>query len=288
MMKKNHIFFAVAAMGVVFFLSFSNAAFLKTAGQEKDEKTFTVFMMRGKIQNAYTREWLRPLSKFSSKDKLMFSAPTDRLGLVDQQQKSYIAKPASRLPGYHLKAIRGVWNTRPGKINSYFDFRQYLDGKDFLILGDSVSIEVGRKEFPMDSRRFFIIQYHWKKEVINKRLDHSGNRLIIKRDKLYQVDGQAIEASEVDDYAFYYYNDSIPESKRINRFTPIFPQKDSLLKEVQTLLKIVDDAPRDTLQKMVENYLFEAYGVPEKNNLAWWMDTHLDALIDKRNQAQDK
>ncbi|MCO6489073.1 MAG: hypothetical protein J5I98_11675 [Phaeodactylibacter sp.] len=236
--------------------------------------TYTVIKAKGKIRNTSTKEWLKPLSQFSGKDTLSFDTKDARLALIGQDKKTYIAGPRSDLASYILKPVTSRFGTRPGKILNYISFQRYLAGQELLILGGRLAIEVGGEEFPMDEQHFFYIRYSWRGETINKRLRHSGDKLIIDKEELYKVDEKPITQSEVAGYVLYYYDAGEQTSLKINEFTPVFPDERALKEELRAIISAFSPPATEKIKSAVEDYLFDQYGVPEKANLNEWLEAN--------------
>lgn len=238
----------------------------------KDTIVYTVFQLKGHVKNLSEEEELKPLSKFTSKDNLLFNSKDARLAIIDQKHKSYIANPAEGFPGYTLRPIKAKWNTRPGKILNYQDFVKYLEGKELLILGQTLKLEVGENEFPMDEKHFFYIRYKYEGDTINKKLEYIGNQLIVDKKELYKIEESTINAENIKDYSLYYYNAVQETSLKINDFKLIFPDEELLIQEIKNLKMILSTAKPELIREAIEDYLFDIYGVPEKNNLNDWLE----------------
>lgn len=240
-------------------------------GITQQAKIFKVIKTTGNISSLTTNEVLKTRSTFLEKDVIIFSSKNDWLVVIDNQQRAYLLRPHESLKGFHSKSIRAKFNTRPGKILTYFQFNKYLEGRNFLILGDSLAIEVISKELPMDEHSFFYISYKWKDEVINKRLTHNNNSLLIKKETLHRVDGKIIQDDDVTNYKLHHYFQDKDTSLLINDFVPIFPNQKILVQEIQTIIDAMPTAKPDEQVDTIENYLFQVYGVPEQQNLKDWL-----------------
>ena len=61
-------------------------------------------------------------------------------------------------------------------------------------------------------------------------------------------------------------------SKKINSFTPVFPDEQDLKVEVNIILSEYDGKDSDVKKREVNSYLTEFYGKPNVDNLNAWLE----------------
>ena len=234
---------------------------------------FQVIMLKGTVTNRRTGLALKPKTIIRRDDPLQFSSAGNRLALIDERKNTFIGRPKSNLTQYDLQPIQAKFNTRPGKILNYIAFVKYLEGRDFLVLGGKAGIEVGPEEFPMNQDHFFYIQYAWTGDPkpVNKRLSYDGTVLFFDRTEIFRVDDRPIDPSQTSHFKLFYYDDVEKTSTLINTFTIVFPDETEVQAAVQVLIDHFGTADRTALVNAIESFLFEEYGVPEKQNLTEWL-----------------
>lgn len=244
------------------------------------DKVFQVIKVKGTITNISNGQSLATNSRFSAEDTLQFSTDGDRLAVIDERRQSYIARPAESDLGYQLEPIRAKFNTRPGKILTYIEFKEYLENRDFLVLGEKAELKIEAENFPIDDDHFFFIRYRLEGEAqpINKKLPSEGQKAIINKKKLFQVDGQAIPPEKTSQFQLYYHNSQEKKSLKISEMRLIFPDETSLRQEIEVIRSSYGTSKtnRPKLRKAIENYLLEVYGLPEPENLERWLKRHYD------------
>lgn len=236
-------------------------------------KDYEVISVKGKIRNTRKQESIQAGSRIQPDDVLQFGSSTDELVLINSEKRLYTASPGADLKSYQLASLRGATQGRPGKILSYIGFQQFLKGKQWLVLGGAVDLEIGGSEFPMDAKHYFYIGYIYSGEEIPKKLKQRGNILSIEKTSLYKVDGNSINASQTSNAKLYYYNEIDETSLLINPIHLIFPNERQLKKEVGVIVNQFKGASikREDLLDVVTQYLISKYGSPEKENLSDWL-----------------
>lgn len=221
---------------------------------------------------------LRTRDKFRKTDKLGFASPNDRLALVDAKAGNFIARPAETPTGYKLDPTTASFNTRPGGITNDMVFRNYLNNRRLLILGDEAYIEVSSDAFPMDDSRFFYLQYQYEGEPapVNKKLSFAGRRILLNKTEIFRIDGQPVSPAKASGFELFYYDDTKRASQSMGRFDLVLPDEQSLLEEVGTLVTRHQSAGSDDakIREEVGVYLETFYGMPEPANLSAWLKKH--------------
>lgn len=208
---------------------------------------------------------------------LLFDSPSSRIILITSQNKLVEAFPDQSGTRLNMMPILSKYSTRNGTILSYISFVKFLEGRDWLVLGDSVRLEVGREEFIMDEDHFFFIRYQIKGDSlpINKKLSHQDQQVLFSKQEIFQVDGQPIASDSTGKHQLFYYDAVSPASTLINTIRLIFPDEKLLKKEVEAIIRYLGIAyPNEEKVQVIENYLFEVYGIPVKENLGEWLQLH--------------
>ncbi len=239
-----------------------------------DTTQLKIIKVNGLIKYKDTNAPLLPGQRIELTTDLSYNSEDDYCIAIDQNKKLFVARLEKSSDRYTFKEVRRTQKARPGKILSHPAFQQYLKGRDLLILGGKMSIEVGSKEFPLDSAHFFYIKYFMGNDSIeiNKILSSDSQHLIIIRDSLFKVDNQPISKDSTYQFSLHYFETERSSSLYINDFQPIFPDEETLKTEVGDLLEEIGKfAPRKLKVDIIQAYMSVGYGVPERENLIQWL-----------------
>lgn len=268
MMKKRNIVLSL------FFLIVG----LQASAQVFIDSTLNrVIRIEGRVTNQNKGMALERGAAFLPGDQLRFATPDSRIFFISPEKELLMALPNEGLSGYTVEPVRSKYNTRPGKILTYIAFVKFLEGRKWLVLGGSVQLEVGREEFPLDDNHFFFIRYNLEGEAnaVNKKLSHQGQLVLFSKQEIYQVDGKPVMVEKTRGHELLYYNALKPKSTTINTIRLVFPDEEVIRQEVEGLIRYLGEGfPDEDKVPVIENFLFEAYGTPEKENLKEWLKLH--------------
>lgn len=264
---------------IILFLPFLHLSYAVCA-QPSVPKSATdceVIASKGVVQLAKNHHLLKTGSRFGRNDSLIFQQTSHFLVVMDRKRQSFLVKPKNdRSPQTALwTEMPTVVNNRAGKILSYVAFRQFLTGRKWLVLGGSVSLQLGKETFPLDDTHFFYTRYRWAGDTapVNKRLPQQLQEIQFSRIDLFKIDGKPISPETVSDFTLFYYDDAQKKSIEIGQFDLVFPDDVRLREEIGVLRARYADTPdeQEALRKAVLAYLTEVYGVPEMENFEeWW------------------
>ena len=230
--------------------------------------------VRGTVTMSKNNKPLKQEQKFKTTDALTFKSKKDGVVVTDHKKGTFLLTPEASLKKYRVHPLTVNIDTRPGKILSDWQLRQFLLQQDsLLLLSGRFSLELGKEAFPMDTNHFFYLQYVWKGETIHKRLGFHGDTLIIDKNELFKVDGLAIDPLDVPNTFFLrYYNTQTQESVAYpdleHSLHMVIPQETELRTEVRILLKNLDLDPSTGLSA-IDNYLSQLYGKPGLELYQW-------------------
>lgn len=241
-------------------------------------REYQVISVKGRVVNQTSGKALLRRDIFRRTDSLTFESDADRLALIDHRQRSFIANPDKKAPsGYRLEPLQARANTRPGKILNYLAFRQFLEGRRLLAIGDTMTLEISDEAFAMNNDSFFYMQYQWTgdQNPVNKRLAFSGPLLIFDKNTLFSVDGQPIDPAETSAYTLYYYNSLAGTSTLINTFNLVFCDESTLRAEIDVIIgNFAPDVPEEQSRNAAIQYIENEYGEPVRSDLDLWLRRH--------------
>jgi hypothetical protein len=247
-------------------LSFFNYSF--------GQNNFKVIKVNGTILLKTNGNSLETGTVFSEKDDLLFRTEDATAAVINSQRGRLILTnknhDLSTASSNYLPSMYNI-SSRGGSLVNFIDLQNLFSGK-YVVLGRQV-IELDKNNFPMDNEHFFFLRYVYKGEEINKKLDFSGDTLIIDRRSLYTVDGNQIPNPDNTSIRLFYYKGS--ESIPVSEFDLIFPDITQLKKEIQIILDEIKDKPYKTKIGDVNSYINDFYGKVYRENLISWLEKDL-------------
>ncbi len=241
-------------------------------------REYQAISVKGRVVNQTSGKDLLRRDIFRKTDSLIFESEAGRLALIDHRKQSFIAKPDKNAPsGYRLEPLQARVSTRPGKILNYLAFRQFLEGRRLLAIGDTLTLEITDETFAMNNDSFFYMQYRWSREPepVNKRLGSSGKLLFFDKKNLFNVDGHPIDPTETSAYTLYYYNSLAGTSTLINTFNLVFCDESTLRAEIDVIIgNFAPDVPKEQSRNAAIQYIENEYGEPVRSDLDLWLRRH--------------
>jgi hypothetical protein len=230
------------------------------------QENYKVIKVNGSILIKDKGTSLQTGTVFSAKDDLQFNTNDATAAVINSQKGRLILTSQNHdlsnassnfLPSMYNIASRGGFLITINALRNYFSGQYAVLGTQFL--------ELDPQNFPMNKNNFFFLRYTFKGEEINKKLDYSGDTLIISRSKLYTVDGNPIPSPDNTEISLYYRKGA--ESLFVNTFQLIFPDEKQLKKEVQI---IIDEFSQKSVREKVNeinSFIGENYGKVSRENV---------------------
>jgi hypothetical protein len=263
-MKKGIILLALVGAGVFGTISLiSSNESEKLAAVDK----YKVIKVDGKIVFEKTRADMKKGDVFLSGMALSFATPQSRAAVISSISGRYVLSASAKGQTKILPAANNI-SSRAGALINMIDLQNHFSGK-YLVLGE-MQLELGKEAFPMNENSFFYLSYVHNEEQIRKKLNATeDNKLILKQEDIFKIDGKAIPVEEKE-MTLYYRNDG--QSKKVSSFTPVFPENSDLKDEVAIILQEFENKDNKVKIKEVTSYLNEFYGSPQKDNLGAWLE----------------
>jgi len=222
---------------------------------------------------------IKPETELKSTDNITFSSNAVKLAMIESATaKNYFAQPKTDLTLTLKDALflgkstgtRGGFGT----IYTIIDFENIFKGDTLLILDNELKLVNKCTMFPMNENQFFYIEYSYNNERIPKKLNFSGDTLIISKAELYKVDSKPISDSLVSNYKLFYRNQTTKMSTEICELNPVFIETSEIKDEISVLIKKFnpENSEKITLIQQITFYLNTNYGRPEKENLNNWLE----------------
>lgn len=213
---------------------------------------------------------LKPNDKIKADDKLKFSSPSDALAVVGTKTGRFIISPSKRSKdGELLSLVKDVitpgtkkLSTRSGLFNNTLDFTQYF--KDTLLFLPVMKYPVNAK-FRANEKSFFFIRYAFNGEDINKKLEMSGDTLVIVSNELFSVDKKPVEPASVSNLRLFHMDNG--QVTQFAKMHIVVPNPVDLAEGVKVLQRVYHS--KDVKEEAF-SYLSELYGKIDEANFTTW------------------
>jgi hypothetical protein len=257
-MKSNYLFLS----GI--FLIFM---FLTSADKLVDE--YKVIKVAGKILYKNSGKQMSTGDIFKSNAELKFVSDNSRAAVISKMKGRFVLAPPSKSHKTNLVPAVNNISSRSGAIVNELDLKNHFSG-EYLIL-DRLELPVSESTFPQDKTHFFFLSYEYDEEKIAKKLSNDGNKLILDREDIFSIDGESIEPFNTE-MGLFYRDASSKENRMISKFNSVFPNNETLKKEVEDILNEYSEKTEEKKFDEVKGYLTEFYGKPYDDNLREWMN----------------
>ncbi len=236
-------------------------------------ENFKVIKVAGNIQVKTSGNMLSQGDVIASTETIIFKTEDARASVISKKSGRFLlsaqGKIESPLKNNLIPAMNNI-SSRSGSILNLIDFQTYCKGKHVIL--DNVSIYISPQAFLMSDTSFFYTEYTYKGESINKKLLFHKDTLIINRDQLFTIDNVAVENPESAVVKIFYFAKG--SAKMISDMHLVFPEKNLIKKEVQTILGEIPTKSAADKSNEIISYLNEFYGKPDKENVIRWLKTN--------------
>lgn len=235
-----------------------------------DDEKYKVIKVNGHIKNKKSGKELAQGDEFLSNTPLDFKSPEARAAVISPTKGRFVLTAGNNTSnGSNLVPAMNSVATRSGALLNLIDLQNAF--VDNYVIIDEVKLKIGKDAYPMDDNRFFYIEYEWNGELIPKMVSFSNDTLVIKRDELFTIDGNAIENPFSIQLNLYYRIDDKNENHKISTFSAVFPNEKDLKDEVTIILnELTKKKDKDKFTEVL-SYINEFYGKPDKDNLKLWL-----------------
>jgi hypothetical protein len=234
---------------------------------------FKVISVNGEIIATKANVTLENGVQVSSDDDFNFVVPNSRAAMINSNLGRVVLTEQNAADAFSRAAFAPAMSsisTRAGNISNSAEL-QNMFCENMLII-DKMEVSVGANVYPMGDQTFFYISYMYDNENINKRLEFSGDKFIVDKEAIFNIDGKPIDDKKVQELKLYYYKRTgVPESTLIASFSPLFISSAEIKPEIQIIVDELNNLPYNNLLAEVFEYLKAFYGVAERANLEAWM-----------------
>jgi len=262
---------------IIIGLSIVATAFILFAFGNRNEKEFNlavdkykVIKVNGKIVFQQSKSQMKSGDYFVDGTALTFENQYSRAAIISKTKGRFVISGNTKGRVKMLPAANNV-SSRAGALINSIDVKNHFSGK-YLIL-DKVEVEINDKVYPQNKSSFFYLSYKYNDQIIRKKLNANGSKMIIDKDELFKIDGKSIPVDNMEMSLYYREGKS---SKLINAFNPVFPNSEELKIEVQIIIDEFSDKPNKVKSEEITAYLNEFYGKPQKENVSNWLAEEFD------------
>lgn len=252
--------------------------FLILAGNLSGQANFRVIKVNGTIVLKDKGVSLETGTIFTDKEDLLFRTEDANAAVINPQKGRMILTnknhDLSAASSNYLPAMYNI-STRGGLEDDPSDLQNFFSGK-YVVL-DIQKIVPDASLYPMDKNDFFFLRYIYKGEEINKKLEFSGDTLIIDKKGLYTVDGKPIPSPDNTLIKLFYRKGG--ESVMVSEFNLIFPDTKQLQNEVSIILDAMKDNSSSQKIGEVRGYINDQYGKIYKPDLLSWLDKNFGLTV---------
>ena len=254
-------------LSLITLLTFSLVSTLDFNDAKKlaDSDKFNVINVQGKIIFKTSGEEMKRGDIYVSGTRLDFLSSTSRAAIVNKYKGRFVLTGSSKGKLKVLPATNNM-SSRSGALLNALDLKKHFSDR-YLVLKRS-EIQIGSAAFPMNNENFFYLTYNHEGEEIAKKLRHEGDFLILDKNEIFKIDGQAIPSSEKEMTLYYKQED---KGTKISTFIPVFADVEVLKEEVEIMLSSFEDKTNEEKIQEITSYLVEFYGTPYKSNLNAWL-----------------
>jgi hypothetical protein len=246
-------------------LLFLSVVFSQVSGQND----FKVIKVNGTILLKAKGVSLETGTVFSDKEDLLFRSEDATAAVINSQKGRLVLTNKNHdLSTASSNSLPSMYNiSSRGGLFSDNDPKTQFTGK-YVVL-DRQKIVLDETDYPMDKDHFFFLRYIYKGEEINKKLEFSGDTLIIDKVTLLTVDGKPIPSPDNTSIQLFYYKGA--ESALISEFDLIFPDMKQLKKETEIILSEIKNKSAKEKIGEVNSYINDFYGKVQRENLSKWL-----------------
>lgn len=269
-------------------------------------QTYQIIKIAGLITNCESGDTLRIADKIASEEQLCFWNSSTRFSaaaLIDPATaRRYLLKANDPSSGIQrnavyeglIRSLGGFSNRGSIRIDSLFSFALLFGEKDFLIIGDTLTLTINTRKVPLDEKNFIYAAYEYEGEQVNKRLRVKEDSLYLTASEIYTVDGLPIKPGQTRKFRLFYLHHD--QNKRKNTllvsFNPTFVGKEELMPELDIIYTVIQEKNRreleqdrqrrrEALRGELAAYLEELYGKTSGEVLEQWLDQYLQGKEQK-------
>ncbi len=257
----------------------------------QQSESYYVIHIRGKIRNATRNEELKSGVKIFADDKLIFTDNEATAVVMSTVKGRMILKKNAQANN----SVNNLWsfvknNLLPlpttGRLSSrsteesITNLKGYFSENQFMVIGNTIKLDLNPKNYPLGANRYVGIQYQVKNQSvsISKRLPSDKNAITIQADSLFSPDITIRSDSGISVRLFYMNpqkNSSAPvESLSLKM---IFISENSLREQLTAILSSCQEKGigKDAVLREFSDYIVEMYGKTDEKLFRQWVEKNI-------------
>lgn len=268
-MPLRGVFFLV----LIFTLSLVNQSF----GQD-----YTVIAVRGSVKSKKTGKPLRPGDIIPLNDQVTFKDKNDFVSLITTEgARKYFNYPLKRFrkkkANYDIQMIvkDGAQPYLPVTpiLETVDQAKVFFASSGFLLFGPDSKIKMPKKVWPFSRALFFYVNYDYKEDNVDKKLDYKGDTLVFIKKNIFKIDGKEVDGKYAENFKLYYYNQPKNKHTFIGKWKPYFVIDERLKEETDVLIAQLKNrkASDETVVSEIAGFLATQYGNMIAEDFKEWM-----------------
>lgn len=264
------------------FLRFCLVALMLACAGEVAGQNFYVIAARGNIKSKKTGKNLRSGDIIPADDILTFRESSDMASLFSEEGARFVVT----YPGKRFKKKKNQFSVdevrQPGgpsefpvdpPFNTVEDAKLFFSSRPFVFLGPDTRFKVPKKLFPMSRALFFYMNYDYKEDNIDKKIEYKGDTVVMIKRNLFKIDGKEVDGKFAENFRFYYYNQPKNKHTFLGKMQPNFPVDERLKEETDVVVTRMQqkNATPEAIVKELAGFVIQHYGTAFSNDLAEWI-----------------
>jgi len=271
---------ATRLLTVIFSLLFSAAT----------AQDYLVVGVKGNIKSKKNNKTLRPGDLIPESDLLTFKTADDFVTLYTKEGTRKIARyPETRFRQKNavqelpLIVADGAPSSLP--IDPFFakveDAKKFFSERGFILFGPESRIKVPKSLFPLSKALFFYVNYDFKEDNVDKKVDYKADSVIFIKKNIFKIDGKEVDGKFAENWRLYYYFQPKNKHTFLGKFKPVFPVDERLKEETDVLVNMLKakNATDETIVVELAGYMNQHYGNMIADDFRQWVAEQYPKIV---------
>ncbi len=219
--------------------------------------------------------------KFSTGSVMMVSSSNYGKQILSPNPQVYSSETARSLIDYLPKSNRASSKSNQ-LLSSVLDFNNYFGTTKFRIYGKETAFEVPTAFVTLNEKNFPFLRFKHPSEAepVNKKLSVQGQKVLLRQDEIFKINGQPIEAKDCVFEGMFFYEEGKAEFNKVMGCQLIFVDDAPLQEYASNFVSLIDKNQIDTqlynsLYNTLSDFALIKYGEADKDNLEYWIQNTL-------------
>lgn len=206
-----------------------------------------VIKVSGEIKHLENGALIKPNDKLHMEDKLIFGDDASaiiyaigkgRMILKKNVESDLVSSEIAYFVKENLLPISRPAATRsPVIFNNVQDVKTYF--RDKYLIWDESSFKLNKDAFPLNQTTFCYIRYTYDNQIVNKRLQHEKNRILIDKKELLRIENNIIDPVLTSEFKLFYYKADEKVSILLSDLKLVFISEEQLMQELNILINVM-------------------------------------------------